>query len=78
MIRFSKTLIYIISSVIVLLIAGWFVWQHFKYKVANSALKTTVKDQTDSLYSIKYDSLSFDAVTGHATMKNIRILKVID
>ena len=74
MIRFSKTLIYIITSVIVLLIAGWFVWQHFKYKVANSALKTTVKDQTDSLYSIKYDSLSFDAVTGHATVKNIRII----
>ena len=74
MVRFSKKLIYIITAFIVLLIAGWFVWQHFKYKVANNALTTTVKEQSDSLYSIKYDSLSFDAVSGHAMMKNIRII----
>ncbi len=74
MIRFSKKVLYIIAAVIVLLVAAWFVWQHFKYKVANNALTTTVKNETDSLYSIKYDSLSFDAVTGHATMKNIRII----
>ena len=74
MIRFSKKVLYIIAAVIVLAVAGWFVWQHFKYKVANNALTTTVKNETDSLYSIQYDSLSFDAVTGHATMKNIRII----
>jgi len=58
----------------VLVVAGYFTWQHFKYKLARNTLKTTVRQQTDSLYSIKYDSLSFDAVTGHATMKNIRIV----
>jgi len=72
--RFSKKIIYIISAIIILVVAAWFVWQHFKYKVANNALATTVKEETDSLYSIKYDSLSFDAVAGHATMKNVRII----
>ena len=72
--RLSKKLIFIITAIILLVIAGYFVWQQFKYKIANNALATAVKEQTDSLYSIKYDSLSFDAVTGHATMKNIRII----
>jgi hypothetical protein len=59
---------------VLLAAAGFFTWQHFKYKIARNTLNSTVKEQTDSLYSIKYDSLSFDAVTGHATMKNIRIV----
>lgn len=74
MMRFSKKLIFIISALILLIIAGYFTWQHFKYKIARNSLQSAVKEQTDSLYSIKYDSLSFDAVTGHATMKNIRIV----
>ena len=72
--RFPKKIIYIISAIIILVVAAWFVWQHFKYKVANDALATTVKEETDSLYSIQYDSLSFDEVAGHATMKNVRII----
>jgi hypothetical protein len=36
-------------------------------------VESTVADQTDSLYTIKYDSLFFDEVTGNASMKNIRI-----
>ncbi|MEO6894442.1 MAG: hypothetical protein ABI136_05350 [Ginsengibacter sp.] len=72
--RLSKKVIFIITAIFLLLVAGFFIWQHFKYKIARDALATTVKEQTDSLYTIKYDSLSFDAVTGHATMKNIRII----
>ncbi len=74
MTRFPKKIIYIISAIIILAVAAWFVWQHFKYKVANDALTTTIKEQTDSLYSIQYDSLSFDEVAGHATIKNVRII----
>lgn len=72
--RLSKKGIFIITSIFLLVLAGYFIWHHFKYKIARNALSETVKQQTDSLYSIKYDSLSFDAVTGHATMKNIRII----
>ncbi|MGN6249289.1 MAG: hypothetical protein ACTHNG_13120 [Ginsengibacter sp.] len=63
-----------ITGLVLLLATGYFIWQHYKYKFARNSITSTVKNQTDSLYSIKYDSLSFDAVTGHATMKNIRIV----
>lgn len=50
------------------------VWQKYKYKFVRNTVTTTVAEQTDSLYSIKYDSLSFDAITGNASIKNIRII----
>ena len=76
--RLSKKIVIIISSIIVILVVGYFIWQKYKYKIVRSSLATTVAQQTDSLYSIKYDSLSFDGVTGHATMKNIRIIPDTD
>ena len=74
MIRLSKKVIFIFTATILFVVAGYFTWQHYKYKIARNTLKSTVREQTDSVYSIKYDSLSFDEVTGHATMKNIRIV----
>jgi len=72
--RLSKKIVIIISSIIVVIVAAFFIWQKYKYKIVRNSLSTIVKQQTDSLYSIKYDSLSFDGITGHATMKNIRIV----
>lgn len=72
--RISKKLLIICSVLAVIICAGYFVWQKYKYKIARNTLSSTIANQTDSLYSIKYDSLSFDAVTGYATMKNIRII----
>lgn len=72
--QLSKKIVIIISSIIVIVVAGYFIWQKYKYKIVRNSLTTTVKQQTDSLYSIKYDSLSFDGVTGHATMINVRII----
>ncbi|HSN08493.1 MAG TPA: hypothetical protein VLS85_05620, partial [Hanamia sp.] len=74
MIRLSKKGLFIFTTIIILVVAGFFTWRHYKYKIARNTLKSTVREQTNSLYSIKYDSLSFDAVSGHATMKNIRIV----
>ena len=76
--RLSKKVILITAAIVLLVAAGFFLWQKYKYKIAGTTLKTAVKEQTDSLYSIKYDSLSFDEVTGHATMKNIRIVPDTD
>ncbi len=72
--QLSKKVIIILSAIIVVIVAGYFIWQKYKYKIVRNSLTNTVSAQTDSLYSIKYDSLSFDEVTGHATMKNIRII----
>ena len=70
---FSKLFLFIIGAILLLAVAGYFIWQKYKYKIVNDTVSTTVAKQTDSLYTIKYDSLSFDEVTGNASMKNIRI-----
>ena len=72
--RLSQKIVIIISSIFAVIVVGFFIWQKYKYKIVRNSLSTMVKQQTDSLYSIKYDSLSFDGVTGQATMRNIRII----
>ena len=68
----SKTIL-IISGVLIALAIVVFVWQNNKYKIVRDTLKTSVSKKTDGLYSVKYDSLSFDEVTGFATLKNVSI-----
>lgn len=72
--RISKKLLFICVGIAIIICVGYFVWQSYKYKLVRNTVTTTVAEQSDSLYSIKYDSLSFDAITGNATMKNIRII----
>lgn len=71
---FSKMFLIIYGVILLLAVAGYFVWEKYKYKLVRKTVSTTIAQQTDSLYTIKYDSLSFDEVTGNASMKNIRII----
>jgi hypothetical protein len=71
---FSKKILFIFIGIIVLVVAGYFVWQKYKYKIVRNSMEIVFAKQTDSLYTVKYDSLSFDAVTGNASLKNIRII----
>lgn len=71
---FKKRILFVLIGIIVLVIAGYFVWQNFKYQIVRNTVESTVAAQTDSLYSVKYDSLRFDAVTGNASLSNIRII----
>ncbi|HET7118674.1 MAG TPA: hypothetical protein VFI29_19420, partial [Hanamia sp.] len=72
--RISKKILFICAGIAIIICVGYFVWQKYKYKIVRDTVTTTVAEQTDSLYSIKYDSLSFDAITGNASIKNIRII----
>lgn len=69
-----KRILFILLGIIVLIIAGYFVWQKYKYQIVRKTVETTIAAQTDSLYTVKYDSLYFDAVTGNASINNIRII----
>jgi hypothetical protein len=71
---FKKRILFVLIGIIVLVITGYFVWQKFKYQIVRNTVETTVAEQTDSLYTVKYDSLNFDAVTGNASLRNIRII----
>ena len=69
----SKKSLLLITGILIALAIVIFVWQSNKYKVVRDTLKSSVAKQTDSLYSVKYDSLSFDEVSGFATLKNVSI-----
>jgi hypothetical protein len=69
----SKKLLFIALSLLLLAAAGYFIWEKYKYKIIKSTVESTVSQQTDSLYSIKYDSLNFDQEKGYAFLKNVRI-----
>ncbi|HSQ44147.1 MAG TPA: hypothetical protein VLM16_04070 [Ginsengibacter sp.] len=69
----SRKILLIILGVIVVAVSLFMVWQNNKYRFARDKLKSTVAEQTDSLYKIKYDSLFFDEITGEAYLKNIHI-----
>jgi hypothetical protein len=73
MVRWSKRFLFVVITVLLLGGVAYFTWQYYKYKIVKNSLTTTVAEQTDSLYSIKYDSLFFDEATGNASLKNIRI-----
>jgi hypothetical protein len=70
----TKRLLYIIGGILIAVCIGYLIWQNYKYKFIKDTVATTVAQQTDSLYSIKYDSLSFDEVTGYASIKNIQVI----
>lgn len=71
---FTKRILFIFIGIIVLVLAGYLVWRKFKYQIVRNTVETTIAAQTDSLYTVKYDSLSFDAVTGNALLTNVRII----
>ncbi|MBS1730014.1 MAG: hypothetical protein JSS67_04470 [Bacteroidetes bacterium] len=72
--KLKKWIIYIIAGICLLIVTGYFTWQRFKYKIVEKTLSAKVEEQTNGLYTIQYDSLSFDEVTGYASIKNIRII----
>ncbi|MEO6818130.1 MAG: hypothetical protein ABI266_06220 [Ginsengibacter sp.] len=69
----SKKTFLIIAGILISLAIVIFIWQGKKYSIVRDTLKSSVAKQSDSLYSVKYDSLSFDGVSGYATLKNVSI-----
>ncbi|MEO8720743.1 MAG: hypothetical protein ABI372_06530 [Ginsengibacter sp.] len=72
--RWPKKILLIVITILFLGGVILFTWQYYKYRIVNKSIATAIAEQTDSLYSIKYDSLSFDEVTGNASIQNIRII----
>ena len=70
----SRKVLFIILGILVVSVTLYFIWQNHKYSIVRDTIKSTVAEQTDSLYKIKYDSLHFDELTGEAYLKNIHIM----
>lgn len=61
-----------VSVLIVLAVGVWYLSQHWK-PILDARVKEAVIRATDSLYLIAYDDLNFNLVTGHASIKNLRL-----
>src|SRR5437868_2076734 len=71
---FSKKLLIVLLAIIFLLIASVYLWQHNKFDFVKNRMAYEISNKTDSLYTIKYDSLFFNEITGEAFLTNIRII----
>ncbi len=69
----NRKFYYIFFGVLFVIGAGWFVWQKYKYKIVGDKIHESLAKETDNLYKIKYDSLSFNESTGNAYVGNIHI-----
>ncbi|MEO5500816.1 MAG: hypothetical protein ABIR31_05175 [Ginsengibacter sp.] len=69
----NRKFYYIFFVALLLIGAGWLVWHNYKYKIVGDKIKESVAKETDNIYKIKYDSLSFNEATGNAFIKNIHI-----
>ena len=70
----SKKLLIVLGCILIIVVAGYFVWQKYKYKIIEYKVSAKVSEKTDGLYKVRYDDLTFDEITGNASMKNIRII----
>jgi hypothetical protein len=60
--------------VILILIAGIGLWQFYKYKIVNKNVTKAVEEKSKGLYSLHYDNIFIDEVTGKLQVKNISII----
>lgn len=69
----SRKILLIIFGIIIAISIVFFIWQNNKYRIVKETLASTIANETDSLYTIHYDSLHFDEILGKAYLKNIHI-----
>ncbi len=69
-----KKLLIILLAIIFLVVALAYLWQKNKFYFVKSKIVYELTTKTDSLYTLKYDSLFFNELTGEAFIKNIRII----
>ena len=73
-ISLSKKWIFIIGGLAIIASVIFFSWGKIKNRLIQNKINAIIAAGTDSLYSIKYDSFSFDEKTGNAFLKNIYII----
>lgn len=72
--KWSRKIIFLLSGVAILILIGFFFWGNFKNLIVHNKLNSLLARGTDSLYIVKYDSLSFDEKSGNAYVQNIHII----
>ena len=69
----KKFLKIILIIVVVGAIGGFIWWQQNKKKIIKNGIQNAIKNRTDSLYAIHYDSSSIDEINGNASFYNVSL-----
>ncbi|MEO7962197.1 MAG: hypothetical protein ABIR19_11655, partial [Ginsengibacter sp.] len=69
----SKKSFIVVAGVVLAASIVFVIWNNKKYQIADKKIAAAVTGKTDSLYSIRYDSLYFDEVLGNVFLKNIHV-----
>lgn len=62
---------YFLGGLIIIIIAFWLIWTHFKYHFVSAKLHDTLSEKTGGLYHFHYDSLFLDEVGGTLRINNL-------
>src|SRR5882757_1602785 len=69
----KKFLKIILIIVVVGAIGGFIWWKQNKKKIIRNGIQNAIKNRTDSLYAIHYDSSSIDEINGNASFYNVSL-----
>ncbi|MEO5647567.1 MAG: hypothetical protein ABIQ56_04345, partial [Chitinophagaceae bacterium] len=70
----STRFLLILLSLILVSSVAYFIWQKKKIGIVEQKIMKAIVNKTDSLYSIRFDSLYFNERTGEAYLQNIHII----
>jgi hypothetical protein len=73
MLKSKKKRSYLLFAIGVLILAV-IAWQFYKYRLVHNKVENTVATKTKGLYTINYENLSLDEVSGILHVKNIEVL----
>ena len=70
-----KRRFYILSgSLLILLVAGFFFWRNYKYKLVNRQLDKLVTGKSKGLYQLDYKNLVINEALGNISVENIEMI----
>ncbi|MBK7885723.1 MAG: hypothetical protein IPJ81_19510 [Chitinophagaceae bacterium] len=69
----KKFLKYFIIIIILVGIGGYIFWQQYKKRFIKDTISDSIIKNTDSLYTINYDSSSIDEINGNASFYDLQI-----
>ena len=71
--RKGRVFLAIILVILLLAVAGIIYWQTHKKKIIRDKLESAIQDKSGGLYSIKYETLDLDEVTGYLSVTNLTL-----
>ncbi|MDP9042667.1 MAG: hypothetical protein M3N30_11860 [Bacteroidota bacterium] len=71
---YRSGIFYILSGILLIVVAGIIVWRFYKYKLVNKKLDQLVTTHSKGLYKISYQKLVIDEASGSIAAENVELL----